>query len=60
MKAKDKRLKRQRRLERQRAWMVEFWGQDWQTRRLAYVAGMTIKPGMSRMLRREIRKAKAL
>lgn len=59
--AKGRRLKRQARLVRQRTWLKSFWGADYPVKRTAYLRTLLrrrLKPGMSRILRRMILKAR--
>lgn len=57
--AKERRLRRRARRERQWQWLSKFWGLDWDTKRTAYLRTVPIKRGMSRLLRRKVIQARA-
>jgi hypothetical protein len=56
--AKARRLKRQARLERQRAWLAKFWGSTWGEQQRAFLLTLQLKRGMPRLLRRMVIKAR--
>jgi len=58
--AKERRLRRQARLERQRAWLAAFWGSEWGSDQRAFLCTLRLKRGMARQLRRKVLQARAV